>query len=316
MKKTISLLAVLLVGQIALSAYLYTPHGERVAGETRLLGFDKSQVDTVRIEDGDQHTVTLARQNGQWSVKGADFPADEAAVTNLLSRLDNIIAGWPVATTAEAAEHFKVADQSFVRRLTLRHGDKVLATLYLGGSPEIRKIYARIDGRTDIHSVRFNAFDANAKDDEWIDKHPFKVAEVKISGIELSTIRLRRNAKGLVLDDLKDGEEMNGDETAMLAEFLADIPITSLASNDTQTGQGDDLDVSLTIEGEGKRDYHFAKIEHGVDYQLTVTDRNRRFVVSAPTVDHIKSFSRDKLVALKVDGDNGKDASSTQHKGP
>ncbi|MBI1195057.1 MAG: DUF4340 domain-containing protein [Gammaproteobacteria bacterium] len=313
MKKAIPLLSILLLGQIALCVYLYSPRGQGVTGNPDLIDFDKTQVDTVRIEDGEKHDVTLLHESGHWTVKEADFLADEDAVTNLLSRLDHLKAGWPVATTAEAADHFKVADQSFVRRLTLSHGDKVLAKLYLGSSPGIRKIYARSDGRNDIHSVSFNAFDANAKTDEWIDKHPLKVAEPKITSIDLPKVKLQRKDKGFELIDLKDGEEMNGDETAALAESLADVPITGLAGTDAKTENGDDLNFSLEIAGQGKRDYRFAKIEHGVDYLLTVSDRKRRFVVSATTVDHIKTFSRDKLVSLRGDGRN--DASSTQHKG-
>lgn len=314
MKKAIAILSILLVGQIALSFYIYGPHGRGAAESPNLIAFDRTQVDTVRIEDDDKHQVTLRHQGNHWLVTDADnFPADDTAVANLLSRLGKLKAGWPVATTAEAADHFKVSDQHFVRRLTLSHGDSTLARLYLGGSPGIRKIYARTDGSNDIHSVRFNAFDANARADDWIDKHPFKVAEPKISTIELPNLKLERNDKGLTLGDLKDGEQMNGDETAALAEYLADIPITGLAAPDTKTENADGLDFSLDIQGEGKREYHFARTEHGVDYVATVSGRKRRFLISATTVDHIKSFSRDKLVSLK--GGDHTEASSNQNKG-
>lgn len=313
MKKAIALLSILLLGQVALTAYVYSPH-DRTSGNPDLLSFDKGQVDTVSIEDDDKHQVTLKRRDGHWRVADADnFPADESAVTHLLARLDKLKAGWPVATTAESSEHFKVSDQTFVRRLTLRHGDRTLARLYLGNSPGIRKIYARADGHNDIHSIRFNAFDANARVDDWIDKHPLKIEESRIEAIDLPKFKLQRGDKGLTLADLKDGEQMNGDETAALAEYLADIPITGLADKDTGTAKDGDLDFSLDIRGEGKRDYHFAKLEHGVDYLLTVSGRKRRFLVSATTVDHIKGFSRDKLVSLK--GGDHSEASSNQHKG-
>jgi len=315
MKKAIALLSILLLGQVGLSLYIYAPHGPSEGSNPNLLAFKSDQVDTILIEDDQKHQVTLSHQGDHWSVTNADnFPADETAVANLLSRLGKLKAGWPVATTAEAADHFKVSDQTFVRRLSLNHGDQTLTRLYLGGSPGIRKIYARADGHTDIHSVLFNAFDANAKVDDWIDKHPFKVPEPKISAVHLPGLKLERNDKGLALDDLKDGEESNGDETAALVEYLADIPIVGLAGKDDKTDKDGGLEFSLTIQGEGKRDYRFLKMSQGVDYLADVTGRNRRFIVSASTVDHIKSFSRDKLVSLKTGAHS--EPPMNQSKGP
>jgi len=301
MKKTIALLSILLFGQIALSLYIYAPRGQKAAGNPSLIAFEKDQVDQIQIEDNQQGKVTLRRQGAHWLIPDADdFPADNDAVNTLLSRLEGAKAGWPVATTAEAAEHFKVADKHFVRRLTLTHGSETLARLYLGSSPGFRKIYARADGHTDIHSILFNAFDANARVDDWIDKHPLKVAEPDISGVSLPTLTLVRQGKGLALADLQAGEEMNGDETAALTEYLADIPIIGLPGQDTKGQPDDSLEFSLNIKGEGKRNYRFQKLEHGVDYLLTVSGRKRHFLVSATTVEHLKSFNRDKLVSSKT----------------
>jgi len=228
-----------------------------------------------------------------------------------MSRLAKLPAGWPVATTAEAASHFKVADDAFVRRLTLSHGDRTLARIYLGGSPGFRKIYARADGQTDIYSVPFNAFDANARVDDWIDKHPLKVAEPDISEVSLPTFRLVREEKGLVLSNLKANEEIDGDQTAALAELLADVPISGLPENKVETQKDDALEFSLTIRGKGERKYRFLKVVHGVDYLLSTSDQVRRFLVSATTVDHIKSLTRDKLVTSKEGNHTGTPTTKT-----
>jgi len=300
MKKAIVLLSILLLGQIVLSLYIYRPHHLDSTGVENLVAFAPNQVDQILIEDDQQHKVALRLRDGHWQIPEADsFSADDAAVGTLLSRLSTLQAGWPVATTADAASHFKVADDAFVRRLTLSRGDQTLARLYLGSAPGFRKIYARAGDRADIHSVRFNAFDANAQINDWIDKHPLKVAEPSISGITLPTFSLVRQAKGLVLNDLQANEEMDGDATAALAESLADIPIAGLPEQGIAAQPDDAFEFSLTIQGKGKLDYRFIKVTNGVDYLLSVSDQKRRFLVSATTVDHIKSLTRDKLLASK-----------------
>ncbi len=299
MKKWILLLSLLLAVQISWTMWQY----ERQPGDDQinkpLIDVNWGQIDRFVIKDEDNHQVTLQLQGGHWLVKEADnLPAYEVRIGTFIDRLKNLRTGWPVATTKEAHLRFRVSESDFVRRITAQHGKQNLFTLYLGSSPGIHQVHARKDSEKAIRSVRFNAFEASARDDDWIDRHLLKLDPGDIQTVQLPDLVLRSDGKGMSLANLRSNEQMNGDEVTSLVNYVSDIPISGLA--DDETGDKETLmTMTLTLKDGDEHHYTFSKLPSEASYSLSVSGRRHKFRVPAATLDHLKAFSHDKLVTIR-----------------
>lgn len=301
-KNAIGILAALLVLQLGAAAALRLerPSYEAFQAQQPLLTFDASSVDTIIIKDGAGATLSLRKQDGAWQLPAlGGFPADASAVQRLLSKLTAMKQGWPVATTAAAAQRFKVAEKDFERRIALAHGDQTLAELYVGTSPGLRKVHVRRPDQQTIYAVAFNTFDAPLKTDDWIDKHVVQVKQEELQRIELPTLTLVHEADGWQLADLKQNEEMLKDETGNLVGQVTTITISAVLTQ-TQAQPGKPvLQYTLALNSGDRQTFSFYKAD-GDGYLLKTSQRPEYFKVPAFYVDNIKDSSRDKLVKKKA----------------
>ena len=85
MKKTISILAIVALIQLALTAMVWMKNdGKLEAGNaTFLLSFERSNITTITINDGETETQ-LQRKDGIWVTEN-DYPADQHKVTQMPS---------------------------------------------------------------------------------------------------------------------------------------------------------------------------------------------------------------------------------------
>lgn len=306
MKKWIAILSVLLVAQLALALALnitgedydaYAPQG-------KLLAFDRQAADGLRIEDG-QASVVLRKHDGKWLLpESGDFPADQGAVERLLDELAGLQKGWPVATTAGAAKHFKLGTEGFERRLTVLAKDQILAELYVGTAPGFRKVHVRRAGEDAVYAVDFNAWEANAKADDWIDREILKLSEGDIERIELAGVVLQREGDALEVANLADGQETNAQEATTLLSRLAGLRIQSLLGSEPKPAYGQDapaFELKLTRTGGEVLSYRFSKPEEGDYYVLKRSDLEDYFAVPEITVKAIADAKRDRLVTAKAE---------------
>jgi hypothetical protein len=197
MTKTNRILAALLTLQLLLAAgwAAWSARGPAATASTAWLVFDRNAADKLVIEGPDKARTELARQNGHWVVTQAgDFGADGAQVTQLLARLAALAPGPVVATSAEAAERFKVADAGFERRIAVEAGGKTVATLLLGTSQGARQTYARLGGDKTVVGVDLAPYEVPAKPDDWLDKAALQVPRDDIAAIEVAGLNLVRQA--------------------------------------------------------------------------------------------------------------------------
>jgi hypothetical protein len=304
MKKWIVILSVLLTVQVGLAVILDMNSNSYSAFQPKekLLAFDSKQVDGVSIST-QKKSIELKRQNGKWILpEDEGFPANQSAVTGLLDKLTVLQKGWPVATTDEAAQHFKVADDNFERKLTLSSGGKTVATLYVGTSPGYRKVHVRPAGEDSVYSVAFNAWEANAKPDDWIDQDILKLDPKTVQRIDMSGIVLEREGDKLKLDGLDDKQQTNQQEAKSLLGKLAGLRIESLLGKQDKPDYQQDkpvLDVKLTQTDGKTLEYRFSKPKAGDYYVLKRSDRADYFKVADFEVSPIKDEARNKLVQVK-----------------
>jgi len=306
MKKTIAILGALLILQLGVAAALRLerPSHEAFQARVPLLTFNASAVDTITISNGDDTTLSLRKQKGTWQLPAlGGFPADSAAVQRLLGKLAAMKQGWPVATTAAAAQRFKVAPKSFERRILLSHGGQTLAELYVGTSPGLRKVHVRRPGQQSIYAVAFNTFDAPIKTDDWIDKRVVQTKLEELQRIELPALTLLREKEDWRLPDLGDDEAMAAEEARKLAQQVANITISSvLLKAPAQPGKPL-LQYTLTTKSGDRKTFTFYQANGGDGYLLKTSQRPEYFKVPAFYVDNIRDSNRDKLVKKKEAGD-------------
>jgi hypothetical protein len=343
MNKTIRLLAALLGIQLLLALGLQFTGPDLAAtvsnGNERLIIIDKDKVDHFTIEGPDAAKVILAKVDGNWQLpERHNFPADANKVKRLLGRLEGLKHGQPVTTTSAAHVRFKVTDDAFERRITLAAGDQTLARLYLGTSPSVRQVHARVDDQKPVYAVELETHDVPAAADGWEDKTLLEIAKPEIQSIDVAGLHLARmeesvptksttpkdsspttegsseespeagvkpaqpawQATGLIKD-----ETINRDAVNKLAGLLADLQFGSVVGWEAKVEYGLNkpvLRLSLMRKGGQQVEYLLGKTADKEEYTLKVSTRPEYFRLPTYTAKPlINAAKRETLLATKTE---------------
>ncbi len=208
-------LAAILGFQLVLALILWAggPDYNAFKAKEPLLVFDPAKVDRIEIAENGANSVALVKEDGKWVIpSSAGFPADAAKVSGLLTKLAGLKKGWPVATSADAARRFKVAEDAFERRILLKSGGGTAGEILLGTAPNFKSVSARASGSSNVYSVVFSAYEAGARGDDWMDRSLLNIEQDKIASIAIGDALLERKDGKFVLAGLTDGQKQ--DETA------------------------------------------------------------------------------------------------------
>jgi len=222
----------------------------------------------------------------------------------LLDKLAALEKGWPVAKTRGAARRFTVDEEQFERKLTLFADDDAQATLYVGSSPGFRKVYVRPGNENDIFAVDFNTWEAEAKDDDWIDKGVLTLDESIVERLEMPGIILQRQDGRLQVINLEENEQTNVEESSALLGKLTGLRVQSLLGTDAEPEYRQDepdLEVRITTEGGGVLDYRFSKPQDAAYYVLKRSDLDFFFAVAEHTVNPVREATRENLVQARTE---------------
>ena len=305
MKKTILFLSILLAAQIGLGIALNLNRQQLAVFQptASLLSFDKNGVDTITITGQEGKKVRLVKKDDKWVLPDAfNFPADQESVKRLLGNMADMKKDWPVATTAEAAERFKVSKDNFERHIILHQGDKPVVDLFVGTSPGFRKVHVRMAGSNDVLAVKFSTYEAGVTADNWIDKNYLHLDEKTIKGISLPGIDLIRKGGNLVLADLAADEEMNKEAVDTLTGQVAKLSIESILGRQNKKEYNQDkpkLTCSVQIDSGSKRIYTFSQPEKKDWFVLKSPDSDLYFKIGGWQVKPLLDAKRDSLVKKK-----------------
>jgi hypothetical protein len=313
MTKTHRDLGILLAVQVLLALLLgwWQWREPALAADQPLLVFDKSAVDKLVIEGPEQARVELLRKSGAegkgaaWVVAQAgDFAADASQAEALLGRLRGVTAGVPVASSAEAAERFKVADTAFERRITALAGHSPLGTLLLGSTQGARRTYARRAGASEVHAIDLATHEVPVKADDWLDKAALRLPAGEIASLALDGLELTRVAPPAAAalpaasaaasaaaapapawhaQGLKPDERLDSAAADRLAQAIADLRFSGLRGRD-ELARKDLGDTELRIavrRRDGQRtDYTLRKLPSGEERALLVSGRPETFTLT------------------------------------
>ena len=270
-----------LVVQVALALLLGGGSGiAPVVADTKLLAFDKEAVTVIEIQtpaetDGDAPVVLkLTRANNGWTLPDlGDFPASGTRVQQLLDSLAGLTRPLPVATSVDAQQRFKVADDAFERRLTLRGGDGELATLIVGDSPGFRRVFARVGGADAVYDLRLALFDLSANNDDWLDRGRLQLDREKVQRLSSADWTLIRGEDGWQLG----GNEQSPDADAVddLLGSLTSLGYSGVLGTDAKPEYGLDAPAATfaigLADGTGRR-YRIGALADSDNYVLKLDD--------------------------------------------
>lgn len=307
MKRFTLILSGVLAAQIVL-ALLLTLGGSNYGAfkpEQPLLAFDKDKIDQIAIDETGANSVAIKKEDGKWVVPSlAGFPANEDLVKLLLTKLAELKKGWPVATTSDAADRFKVTDKNHQRRIVLKQGDKEVATLLIGSSPTFKQAAVRIGKDDNVYSVALATYDAPTRGEEWMKKDYLDIPQDKIASISVGDVTLEGKDGKFTLAGLA------GEDKAKEPEIRRLVSAAVNPGFDVVQGKGPDAlakvepaDVTLTIkrtEGDPIT-YKFKKEAAGGAYLFTCSGHDFLFRVAEATVAPIVNAKREALIEPKAE---------------
>lgn len=191
MNKTNTVLALLLIGQIVAILVLTSPFGGADTPSVDrgpLIDAEADRVLSIAITDADGGSIEIAKRGGAWVVASADgYPADETAVPVTIERILGMKTGRPVTRQAKNHKQLEVSDSKFQRKIRLAgDGDKEIATVYLGESPNYNQQNVRRSGSDVVYLVSGVApADFSTSASRWVDSRWFAIDEGDITSFEL-----------------------------------------------------------------------------------------------------------------------------------
>ncbi|WP_439101013.1 DUF4340 domain-containing protein [Congregibacter sp.] len=241
----VRILTVLFLTQLALVAYLYWPESPRQTSRDALVtAVNPDTVNRVEVSTDEGATLVLLRDGDQWNLD-LGLPADNSKIRSLLNALLTTDPGFPIADSEAAAKRFEVSDAGFERKITFANDDGY-ATVFLGSTPALRKIHARVDGESAVYVLPLSSFDAPADIDSWLDTRLLALqaaTEFSLYGVQFSLI---------------DGQWSRNDNTVVdqtlataFADALGSMQISGLVDPaDHDAASADEvLRVSLSYSG-------------------------------------------------------------------
>jgi hypothetical protein len=298
MERTIKILSAVLAAQLAVAVVLFASSGAfQGTGESpHFVDIDGSMIDEIVVSAPDAEPVILRKEEDAWTLPDyKNLPVDETKRAEVIERLVDSRAAWPVATSASAAERFEVTEDKHQRHVVLRADGNVLADLYLGTSPGFRQVHARRAGDDDVFAIDFNNYELPTKADDWIDKELLEPSG-EITAIETRQFTLKKTDDGWQLDGLPEDAHTDTTEADSLARALKTLRVTGAADDEAVAGvEGKVPTFSYGVETDSGA-YSYAFYESDDEYLVKAANRDVYFRVSKYTGDRLK-IDRDKLVA-------------------
>ncbi|WP_111495393.1 DUF4340 domain-containing protein [Marinobacter bohaiensis] len=294
MAKRVRILSVLLGAQLLLALALNLTDSDigEATPESPLLSQSLDHLDEIRINDGNDHSVTLMHQDDQWQLPALDgFPASTEQANQLVSTLASATQGMPVATTEGARGRFKVAQDDFERRLVLRRKGTDVATLYLGTSPGTDQSYVRVDGESPIYRIKLGTYQAPVTTDDWLDRDLLTLPLNRVSAIEVNGLKLTQADSGKdgaspwQVGTLPDGKSLDTKAAATLAGQLSALRIHAIAADATEARTAlaqPELSLILDTRDHQAMTYKLAKGSNkDAPWYLSISNRDRTFRITS-----------------------------------
>ncbi len=175
MNSRIQLLVAIAIAQVVIVALLLLTSGPADEDKGPWIMLEQADITRIDMSDG-ENTVSMSKQGGEWEIAG--LPANEEKIAGTLTKLAELEAPWPVATSPDALTRFEVSEENHQRRISIYAGEETVLELLLGTSPGYQRVHARKAEDGSIYSVALSNYDLPADVNGWMDKALFAMDEI------------------------------------------------------------------------------------------------------------------------------------------
>lgn len=311
MNKYIQGLIGLLVIQviIALAMFWSEQTSTQSPESIRFVDVAKNDIDKVIIADSEQ-SVELTKENEQWALhQWQGVPADDSQLSVALNKLIDLNSTWPVTTTANSHDRFKVSEDNFQRRLTLYSGEQIVGGILLGSSPGFRKLHIRKIGEDPVYSVELNNYDFPAESKAWLDKSLLAVSEIqafelddfKVKQVEGQWILTASDMDALLGDTKQQakvshgGVELQASKVNPLLDRIEKLSVITLAEAPDQLN----FDKATRLKVSANEDYEFLFLEQDGKHFVKRNDLDWVFETNGMANNQLAEFNAKDMVASK-----------------
>jgi hypothetical protein len=259
MKRHHLILAILLVVQIALSAFVFWPRAAATGGgEPLFADLETGDIVALTITDDQGNSVALRKDVGAWGLPDADdYPADESRITPVLEKIVALNTRRLVTRTDTSHKRLQVAVDDFVRRIGFETSDGTAHIIYLGSAPSYGATHFRLDGRNETYLADdLSTWEVNATAASWVDTTYFSVDQEELTQVTLENangtfVFTRDDGGNWTLEGLEEGEELASGKVSTAINRATLVTLVSPLGQDGDPAYGlDDPVATVTLESD------------------------------------------------------------------
>ncbi|WP_448213158.1 DUF4340 domain-containing protein [Colwellia sp. MEBiC06753] len=297
MNKQILVLTAFLTLQLALAGILLFYDSNAMSSmESRLLvEVDSNKLNKISITEGDE-TLSFIKENERWRLE--NYPAItlvNSKVDAIANQLVNTQVSWPVTSTENSHERFKVSANDFEKQVEFTDSDGHKQTLLLGKSPSFKQLFARNLADNDVYSIEYGAYQVNVDPNSWFDKSMLSIDSIK--EIHHSVVNLTKNDDIWQLappSALSKQQVLDESSVENFVNQLTNLSVSGIAKK-TPTATN-----TLTVKNDQNTQYVFSFAADEERYFVKRDDVNQWFTLAKPKYEALANLSLEKFVSVET----------------
>ncbi len=292
-KYLLPLTAVLLI-QLSITALLFADSSAVDSDLTAktLINIDQETLNEISIKAASDEIVLTKSKQG-WQLKAhPTLPIMKHKVQAITQELANINLSWPVASTSNSHERFKVAESDFEKQITFKNSAGETQTLLLGNSPSYKNLYARNADNNEVYNIKFSSYQLTPSLNNWLDKSLLSVADIaKISHADVSLNKADEQWQLAAPSTLSDGQALDQNSIETLVNHLQGLTVTSMSEVTPKSSE------QLTVTNAEGQQYTYAFATEQDSYLVSRNDFDYWFTLPKAKFEQLANLSLDKITS-------------------
>jgi len=299
MTRSQQILAVILVIQLALTAFIFWPQTSAQAGNEPLLSnFSATDVISLTIEDADGNRIVLAKDGDAWVLPEAgNYPVNADKIQPFLEKIAGVQTNRLVTETEASQKRLKVSPEDFNRLVEITDLNGSKQQLFIGNSAGAGATHVRAGDLPQVYLTdAIQPFDVDPRASTWIDTVYYTIPQTTTVSLTLEndngTFVFERDGETWTMQGLNEGEEFAPNNLTTVLNLVTTLRMTKPAGKEELPAYGlDEPQATLTI-----------KTDNGQTHTLLIGAQNedsQDYLVKSSGSDYyvwIASFTGDNLV--------------------
>ncbi|MGI6680680.1 MAG: DUF4340 domain-containing protein [Bdellovibrionota bacterium] len=286
-------LKITLLLQIVLLIFLTYPTSKNVKDKHALSHLKKENITKIILKE-DKEKLELIKENDIWLLKDKfKFPASQEKVSNILNAVFNTHEIRRVGTSENALEKFKLTEKKHVEEIALFENEK-LDTLYLGDTPEFKKVYIRNKNSKDSFVANLSKFDLGVDVTSWYQKDFLGFSKELVTKVSFNSFSIIKDGEKFTIDKLEDKKVIDEEKMDFLLNKLFSLKFLDILSVDKIKLDAPDFKIDVLKETETLITLSFKKIDD--KYIVKVSNMPWDFEISKNLFNDFKETKAKDLI--------------------